>query len=255
MVNHRDFKKSSQSAFCMRQKAFAQLKSIDALDGEDYSVIKTSIILQNEKGLIAATIESKHTTYLATFTCLQDNIVRFQFCEQTPLFDRYTGPREFCLVESDPQRVPFNVLQFDNDELIVCFGSNRLIINLAPFNFVLYVNNVPAISCNKRGYFNYESYQKRADKRLFNIKKVTQATESLMKQLDTFRWEESFEKPVDAKPDVIAAVAAGWEQKENISYVDTKPKGCVFLFRSCFNRIGCLLSWILARLWYPRARF
>jgi mannosyl-oligosaccharide alpha-1,3-glucosidase len=223
MVKRHDFKTCSQSSFCNRQKAYADLVDLQATQNATYSLVPSSLQFDANEGKIIAKLMGIDPTdvYLAEFHFLEQNTVRFKLTERDPTYPRYDSIQDFSIA-SDLVHVPFVVKKDSKTEVHVQFGSNEqnsLIMYANPFKFELAVDGVPAISWNERGYFYHEDYRKKEEagkEPVFSIKKTFPEGEDVSPEL---------QKIEDLKAKVVANY---WEESFG-GHQDNKPKGNLHL--------------------------
>ena len=213
-VKQHDFKTCSQSGFCGRHRAYADLVDIAPEHASPYELVSNSVKVSEKKGLVTANLvdPTRKVPFTFSINLLEKNTARIQIKEAKPLKPRYNEVADFT-IETLPAGVPaFNSSQSD-EEVRVTFGQggqNQLVLHKKPFRFEWSVNGVPAVSFNERGYFYYEHTRKKEQTPAIenqagadgeevvadHEKEVKRLKEELTKDL----WEESFGGKTDTKP-------------------------------------------------------
>lgn len=222
MVKQGDFKRCDQSAFCYRQRSYADLA--DKLPGYNspYQLIPDSLKVDEAKGEVTANLldTERNVPFVFTVSLLRRNTARVQIKEARPVKPRYELLGDFALAAEYPSSVPIkNVNRSDAAEgIAVTFGAsgqNSLVVHSKPFKFELAMNGVPAVTFNEKGYFYYEHMRsKNSVPKLENqaaaagdgsVPAATDETKDneidrLKKALEKDLWEETFNGKTDSKP-------------------------------------------------------
>ena len=218
MVKHGDFKTCEQSTFCVRHRAFEELKA--AGEGPVPWKWEASSAKFGAKSISAFLSSDDFQEMLkAEFTILADNTVRFKLVEKDPLHPRYEFP--FGL-ESEPNSLPYQK-QIDekSGKITVTFDSkNSLEIIPSPFSFTLSHNSKPAIAFNSRGLLYYEPYRKEQTVPHFAIVHDEGLSE-----------EEKKDIPDDEKKiiELKKKLSRGLGSDDFNGKTDSKPKGIPFI--------------------------
>lgn len=236
MVKHQDFKTCVQSAFCVRQSAFAALVDHNSI-GSSYSLVPSSL-LSTPEGTLGGSLMGLDPTdvYVFEFSFLS-NSVRFRLTERDALYPRYDKIKHFVI--ETIETIPFSILSESPSEYKYSFGDNTLIISSNPFRFTMNVGNVPAISWNEKGYFYHEDY------RLQNQTSSTPLFAKKKEEKEGVTLSEDDVKIEDLKTKVVEKY---WEESFG-SHTDLKPKGNCCLMQVLLNNsryIYFLLRYILA---------
>ncbi|KAJ3056166.1 hypothetical protein HK097_007890 [Rhizophlyctis rosea] len=214
MVKQHDFKTCSQSGFCRRHRAYADLVDISPEHASPYELVPKSVKVNEKKGTVTANLvdTAKKIPFTFTINLLEKNTARVQLKEAKPHKPRYNEVADLT-IETLPAGVSaFNSTQSD-EEILVTFGEegrNQLVLHKKPFRFELSVNGVPAVSFNERGYLYYEHSRKKEQPPAIenqagadgedivsdHEKEVKRLKDELTKDL----WEESFGGKTDTKP-------------------------------------------------------
>lgn len=205
-----DFKTCSQSGFCQRNRAYAdEVLSHHNDFYSPYTLLQDTIQFNEDdtKGShIKADIENTDTKIIFTLdvTLLQDNTARVQVNEKSPLRPRYADHARYTL-QQDPTSV--NPLKMDKntktgDVTLTLDDTRKLVITSQPFKMDFMVNDVPIITLNDRGFFNFEHLR---TKDTHTPKMIKQAnSEGIMEEKEAesegTMWEETFKTWTDPKP-------------------------------------------------------
>ncbi|TPX59150.1 hypothetical protein PhCBS80983_g02653 [Powellomyces hirtus] len=223
MVKQEDFKQCAQSAFCVRQRAYADLT--DTGSTTPYELVAGSLEVESEQGIVTASLidTKRNIPFSFTVNVLERNTARVVIKEARPLAPRYELTGDLALDEKYPKSVPIDNVKHDGKGVTtVKFGENALVVRSKPFSFELRVGGVPAISFNDKGYLYYEHWrQKEATGEVLENeaaeaegavpepesgsekeKKIRELEKALKKDL----WEESFNGKVDSKPHGPASI-------------------------------------------------
>ncbi|KAI8826243.1 glycosyl hydrolases family 31-domain-containing protein [Fimicolochytrium jonesii] len=266
MVKSDDFKRCDQSAFCVRQRAYADFADKVYNDSKDsrlspYELVAGSLKFDEKAGLVTASLldaENK-IPFSLSVSLLERNTARVQIKETRPVKSRYELSGDLALASELPKSVPISssTNSKDSSETTVVFGEkkqNSLVIRAKPFAFSLSVNNVPAVTFNEHGYFYYEHWREKdvaaglanqdassSSGDLVVETGITDDEEKKLKEaLNKDLWEETFKSTTDSKPNGPASMGFDIsfpgssnvyglpEHAANFSLLPTRGKGKVY---------------------------
>jgi mannosyl-oligosaccharide alpha-1,3-glucosidase len=209
MVKQETFKTCAQSGFCVRQRAFAELRST-------FKDPIWSITNDIQKSAHSFTAQVKCDQFPeAKFRgewYLFDDSLRFKLVEVDGLFGRYEFP--FSIETLPPGVKLFNVKSSDKT-VEVDFGDHLVVITKSPFSFKVFggKSRVPAMDFNSRDFLYYEPY---------HTNQTTPPFALLPENVDNGK-EKS--KEVKTIEDLKRKVVEGLSTESFGGKTDSKPKG------------------------------
>ncbi|KAJ3415861.1 hypothetical protein HDV05_003925 [Chytridiales sp. JEL 0842] len=221
MVKKEDFKRCDQSAFCVRQRAFAKLADKTSSHQSTYVLDPATASYNEDKGSFSGIVtdESTSTLFQVELQVLKANTVRLRMFQKDPIRKPFEIPPGMALVESaaamysplSNYSVSDNKISFQSDE-----GQTTVAVQLRPFQVDVFgkgslSSGVPDVSFNEKGYLNYERQRKKEDEPAEPeeppaVEGAPEPTEEekeikqLQKDLKKDKWEESFNGKQDSKP-------------------------------------------------------
>ncbi|KAJ3152518.1 hypothetical protein HDU89_001207 [Geranomyces variabilis] len=227
MVKQEDFKQCSQSAFCVRQRAYADLADITrASSPSTYELVAGSLDVKSKEGVITASLIDRERNIPFSFNVnlLERDTARVSIKESRPLKPRYELTGDLALDAAYPASVPVGSVKHNGADTTIRFGKderNSLLIRLKPFSFELAIGGVRAISFNDKGYLYYEHWRQKKDEESAPAvenqaaepegavpaagsteEKIRTLKDNLKKDL----WEETFNGKTDSKPHGPASI-------------------------------------------------
>jgi alpha 1,3-glucosidase len=194
-----DFKKCDQSAFCRRNRAYAD----DSNFNSPYTLVKDSILLTKDK--VHVDIKNTETNILLTLDLhvLKDNTARVRINEKSPIKARYDDHVKFTLVGEPELTNALETETSDTGVIIIHMDTQRkIIISPQPVRIEFLVNNEPAITLNDRGFFNFEHLRTKETHvpKMVEKKNDDGTTEMVEAESEKGLWEETFKTWTDPKP-------------------------------------------------------
>ncbi|KAI9307319.1 glycosyl hydrolases family 31-domain-containing protein [Cunninghamella echinulata] len=215
-----DFKTCSQSGFCKRNRAYAdEVISQGENYKSPYIILQDSIRIQSindeaKDSLFQADIQNKETNILFTLdmTLLQDNTVRVQINEKTPLHQRYDDHSQYTLHQPPIPVSAKQVNKDDNNGLVTISldETRKVILSSDPFKIEFLVNDTPIITLNERGFFNFEHLRTKETHKPKLIQQTNGDDDSIEEKIpdtESNLWEESFKSWTDPKPNGPESIA------------------------------------------------
>ncbi|KAG0240435.1 hypothetical protein BGW41_006956 [Actinomortierella wolfii] len=218
-VKRGDFKTCSQSGFCTRNRAYADIAREAGVDWKSPFVLRQDSIQFDpaKPGVLQATlVNTQETTKgirgdLGLEIHLIDNdAARIRINEQDPVWPRYDGVAETVLVKPYGYASNYETHR-DTDHGIVSvqYGKdkqNTLRITAEPFKIEFLVNGTPTVLLNDQGLLRFERLRKKEDQQAPLVDQEAGAEEvkieksELERKLEENMWEESFKEHTDSKP-------------------------------------------------------
>lgn len=169
-LKQQDFKTCSQSGFCTRQRAYADLLSQTHLPAP-YSVIPGSIELSSKQSIHALIQSPLHIHPLTlTVEIVHDGIVHVMVDESGAIgasdgkIKRYQV-QEVLVDSNASSKVQPTLTDHGNNHKIIEFAnehgskSNRVVIQIIPFAMDVYLGEERVMSVNRKGWLNVERQQ------------------------------------------------------------------------------------------------
>lgn len=200
-----DFKKCSQSGFCRRNRAYADIASVES---SPYTLLPESVVLSDNNNKLYADIKNTETDILLTLDLhiLQGNTARVRINEKSPIKQRYDEHNQYTIIK-DPKISSSNtIVHRDNTIVLELDEARKIIIHSHPVQIQFLVNDEPLISLNDRGFFNFEHlHTKESHQARPQIK--NSEGEFTDHPLEDGLWEESFKTWTDPKPNGPESIA------------------------------------------------
>lgn len=221
-VKREEFRTCDQSGFCRRNRAYADAALADSSHASPYILIPDSIALEN--GLFTAHVRNIRTDVLLALELhlLEDSTVRLRINEKQPLKPRYDELPKHILVKKLTQVKAEKVAKGSDGTTILTISTEKklkVVITAAPLRIDFLVDNVPVVSLNDRGFFNFEHLRnKEVQAQQDQTKLVDQSSEEQLQEEDGSAeennengaaeqqeqdmglWEETFRSWTDPKP-------------------------------------------------------
>ncbi|RUS32487.1 glycosyl hydrolases family 31-domain-containing protein, partial [Jimgerdemannia flammicorona] len=211
-VKRDDFKTCDQAAFCRRNRAYAD-KALADSGHSPYALLPESI--RFDDGLFTADVRNTLTNIILTFELhlLEDNTARLRINEKKPLKPRYDELPAFVLAKEPVHIKPEKVAQDQDGTTIITLDATKktkVVVSANPLRVDFLVDDVPVVSLNDRGFFNFEHLRKKPEPE--QPKMVDQSAEQqedaaaeVTEQPEEERqlWEETFKTWTDPKPNGI----------------------------------------------------
>ncbi len=143
-MDHSKFKKCQDSGFCVRQRAYSQLRAAPAKllpETLDFGEAITGRLAANDQ------------LFNFRFT-LHPETIHFAVKDHEPLHQRYQQP----LLTENLETLGFKYTRESSLVTILFQNDRKLVINYEPFYFTFYVNGVPSVTFNGDGFFYSESH-------------------------------------------------------------------------------------------------
>ncbi|KAI1320608.1 hypothetical protein EDD11_000130 [Mortierella claussenii] len=228
-VKREDFKTCSQSGFCARNRAYADLVKESPQWTSPFQLNPASLRLQ--KGVLSGELINTQEDQQPSLKpglafelhLLENDAVRVRINERDPVHPRYDGVQETVLVkayglakeqqEDGGARTGYRRLEKDNNGVLtIQYGAqdqNTVKVSSAPFKIEFLVNGVSTVVLNEEGLLRYERLRNKPEETLDEEKLKEQGTEGgeiviekseLEKKLEENLWEETFKGSTDSKP-------------------------------------------------------
>ncbi|KAJ3012456.1 hypothetical protein HKX48_006277 [Thoreauomyces humboldtii] len=227
-VKQEDFKQCHQSAFCVRQRAYADLvdhnqKHDPSHPKSPYEVIHNTVKVDPASGVVTASLldAERNVPFSFSLTVLEKNTARVTIKESRPLAPRYEMSGDEALAIPYPAAARLGKVKHDvGGVTTVAFGENdrnTLVLRSKPFSFQVKVDGVPAVSFNEKGYMYYEHWRQKdaPDASVLEnqaaaeggaIPTADETVRGLKDALKKDLWEETFNGKVDSKPHGPASI-------------------------------------------------
>ncbi|KAF9207018.1 hypothetical protein BGZ49_001354 [Haplosporangium sp. Z 27] len=219
-VKREDFKTCSQSGFCIRNRAYAELAKETPNWASPFQLIPSTLKLQ--KGVLTGelinTLEDKHPSPRPGLSfelhLLENDAVRVRIDERDPVSPRYDGVQDTVLIKSYDFAKDSTYKRLDKDAdgvLTIQYGThnqNKIKVSSAPFKIEFLVNDIPTVVLNNEGLLRFERLRKKEDEENKLVDQGVDSEEgdvkieksSLELKLEESLWEERFKDNTDSKP-------------------------------------------------------
>jgi len=226
-VKREDFKTCSQSGFCTRNRAYADIAKEDPKWASPFQLNPSSLRLKGGilTGDLFNTQESQQpsaSTGLGFELHLLDNdVVRVRINERDPIHPRYDGVQDTVLIKpySFATEANYERLQKDdNGVLTIQYGPNNrntVRISSAPFKIEFLVNGVPTVLLNNDGLLRFERLKSKDNGVVGDERLVDQTSEES---------EGEIEAQVEKSPLELKLEENSWEERFK-EFTDSKPRG------------------------------
>ncbi|KAI8140167.1 glycosyl hydrolases family 31-domain-containing protein [Fennellomyces sp. T-0311] len=201
-----DFKTCSQSGFCRRNRAYADMVTGSSTFESPYTLLTNTI--RHDKSHIQADIKNTDTDILLTFDLyvLDDDTARVRVNEKQPIKPRYDEHGKYTLV-GDPVVKDAESIETNAEGVTVVIDATRkIIIHSHPVRIDFIVNDSPVISLNDRGLFNFEHLRTKENHKPKMIRQ-DDAEEETEAPWESGSWEETFKTWTDPKPNGPESIA------------------------------------------------
>ncbi|KAJ3076798.1 hypothetical protein HDU98_000098 [Podochytrium sp. JEL0797] len=224
-VKRGDFKTCSQSSFCARQRAFAELKELDAPKLNQYSLLSSTLHSDPTHGILTADLMDTTTNAMFVFSLnfLDGNSLRAHIKEKAPLTPEFDiGNIPSLALVTNGTNVPFTVISDKDPQLLTLRMHSDLLLSLhaSPFRFEVVEEKTKSVVMrfNERGFFHYEHQRRKddpvpvvdepqqevdAEGNLIPLPELTEHEKTLKRLREEVKkdmWEESFGGKQDSKP-------------------------------------------------------
>ncbi|KAF8950735.1 hypothetical protein BGZ52_001596, partial [Haplosporangium bisporale] len=226
-VKREDFKTCSQSGFCTRNRAYADMAKEDPKWASPFQLNPSSLRLKGGilTGDLFNTQESQQpsaSTGLGFELHLLDNdVVRVRINERNPIHPRYDGVQDTVLIKPYGFATEANYERLQKDDngiLTIQYGPNNrnmVRISSAPFKIEFLVDGVPTVLLNNDGLLRFERLRNKDDGVVGDEKLVDQASEE---------GEGEIETQVEKSPLELKLEENSWEERFK-EFTDSKPRG------------------------------
>ncbi|KAJ3233308.1 hypothetical protein HDU81_002349 [Chytriomyces hyalinus] len=218
-VKRHDFKTCSQSGFCTRQRANAQLVDLLSNGAEaptPYTLVSSSINSEPTKGTLSASVSSSSGVLFAlSVGVLEGGALRVQMREENPIGNLYQVAT-VVLENVELKSKPFKLVQSSSEYTAIAFNSTNvehtLAIHHRPFRMDLSSRNTPIWTFNEHGYLHYEHQRLKdspppsdgsepaAQSNDETLSEEEKTKKQLLEELKRDMWDESFSGKIDSKP-------------------------------------------------------
>ncbi|KAI9311317.1 glycosyl hydrolases family 31-domain-containing protein [Dichotomocladium elegans] len=206
-----DFKTCSQSGFCRRNRAYADMAMTSTDFVSPYKLMTESVLLDDSH--VYADIQNTETDVILTLDVhvLQDNTARVRINEKNPLKARYEDHIQYTLV-GEPVAQAAQAITKDDAEgrvIITLDPSRSIVIYPSPIRIEFMVDGAPIVSFNDRGLFHFEHLRTKDTHKPKMIEKVNEdgSVEETEAPWESDLWEESFKTWTDPKPNGPESIA------------------------------------------------
>lgn len=201
-VDHNNFKKCDQSAFCRRQRNYKPVKSPYVAD------LSTVSIKPNEELSLRISNTDNSKQFLMQLFMLQDNMIRLKVNEANPLKPRFEVPDA---IVKDLRSSKFSVDERqENNTLTVVSGSRKVLITADPFRVDIFTDGEPVFSINSRHMFHIEHLREKPTKEGDKKEEKKDGGGIGAAITGLFKWTE------DGKKEPVDADANGEGEKEDV---------------------------------------
>lgn len=256
-VKKHDFKTCSQSGFCTRQRAYADLLtkySSGTNQGESftspYTFNPSSIQFDAEKAIFKATLSN--TVDKKDFSLVLEAVdsaasFRLRMNEIQPLHPRWEGVSEFSLIKSSDLTatklgIPLSTSQLNDSSAFVTGSvkftqrdnvfqfkindSKSVKIFFKPFSIEFIVNSETVAIFNERNFFHFEHYRRKPEAPVVVPAPVEVASANANANENGTDTNGTTSAPPKSEFEQLSdkLVEGSWEESFN-SKPDTKPKG------------------------------
>ncbi|CAG8662663.1 16876_t:CDS:10, partial [Cetraspora pellucida] len=157
-------KSIEQSTFFRRHRAYADKASANTSFVSPYSFIKDSIVIKD--GIISGCLinSENHVEYIFELHILEIGAVRIRINEKNPLKPRYDKVKDWALVEDPLNTLEYSHISSKPEVTSFSFGKEKnqsILIYHSPFRVEIWVDNIPTIILNDRGFFNFENLKEK----------------------------------------------------------------------------------------------
>jgi alpha 1,3-glucosidase len=202
-----DFKKCSQSGFCRRNRAYADIATVDA---SPYTLLTESVVLSENNNKLYADIKNTETDILLTLDLhiLQDNTARVRINEKSPIKPRYDDHTQYTMVQDPKLASSSATVEQSQDKIVLQLDETRTIILTShPVQIQFLVDNEQLISLNDRGFFNFEHLHTKETHQARKQIEQAEGEEAKDHPLEDGLWEETFKTWTDPKPNGPESIA------------------------------------------------
>ena len=200
-----DFKTCSQSGFCKRNRAYADMVTNSATKFESpYTLLLNTV--EYDKSHVYADIENTDSNILLTLDLyvLDDNTARVRVNEKQPIKPRYDEHTKYTLVDEPLSKEAESVTSNNEGVTVVIDATRKIVIQSHPVRIDFIVNDSPVISLNDRGLFNFEHLRLKEDHKPKMIQEEDGEKEA---PWESDMWEETFKTWTDPKPNGPESIA------------------------------------------------
>jgi len=232
-VKREDFKTCSQSGFCTRNRAYADIAKESPQWTSPFQLNPSSLRLH--KGILTGDLinvqeeqqPSDKPALAFELHLLDTDVARVRINERNPIHPRYDGVQETVLVKPIGHAAEETYKRLDKDVdgiLTIQYGAqsqNTVRISSSPFKIEFLVNGVPTVLLNDEGLLRFERLRNKEEPKVEEEKKETDEAEAdplveqktsgndieiaiekseSEKKLDENLWEERFKDFTDSKP-------------------------------------------------------
>ncbi|RHZ75027.1 hypothetical protein Glove_218g5 [Diversispora epigaea] len=220
-VKREDFKTCADSSFCQRNRVYADKVSSNSSFISPYNLIENSINIKD--GVLSGEIINieNNVHFILELNLLTTDSARIRINEKYPLKPRYEEVQNFALVNEPSNTLIYTVLPSKDGLTSISFGNEgkqKVIVYHSPFRVEFLFNDVPVVTLNDRGFFNFEHLRKKGDSSSFVDQSNVENNVNLNKNKDEDNnndknddgdkeeeeekglWEETFNGKLDSKP-------------------------------------------------------
>ncbi|KAF9921442.1 hypothetical protein FBU30_008498 [Linnemannia zychae] len=231
-VKREDFKTCSQSGFCARNRAYADIAKENPHWTSPYQLNPSSLRLQN--GILTGDLisikedqqPSAKPALAFELHLLDTDAARIRINERSPIHPRYDGVQDTVLVKPYGFATDdtYHKLGKDTDGVLsIQYGAhnqNTVRISSAPFKIEFLVNGVPTVLLNDEGLLRFERLRNKEEPKVEEEKQektnesdplveqkpggdvidIVIEKSELEKKLEVDMWDERFKEFTDSKP-------------------------------------------------------
>jgi len=251
-VKREDFKTCSQSGFCTRQRAYANLvDKTDAKNASPYAVIPNTIELHKDEGYITAKVlktTSNDIFFNLKLYLLKNGSVRLNFEEAVDNIKTRFDVAPLVLDNNSPETYKDAKPSDKNNDKVVSYtfgekdNETTIVLTLNPLKIELVREGEVVLAFNQNGYFNYEEHRQKSNENDQNTENENAEDEANNENAET-----SPEANAEANADAAQEVSEEEKQKQEEikkltedvhkdmweetfkSHTDSKPYGTLYL--------------------------
>lgn len=218
-VKREDFKTCSQSGFCTRQRAYANLvDKTDAKNASPYAVIPNTIELHKDEGYITAKVlktTSNDIFFNLKLYLLKNGSVRLNFEEAVDNIKTRFDVAPLVLDNNSPETYKDAKPSDKNNDKVVSYtfgekdNETTIVLTLNPLKIELVREGEVVLAFNQNGYFNYEEHRQKSNENDQNTENENAEDEANNENAET-----SPEANAEANADAAQEVSEEEKQKQ-----------------------------------------
>lgn len=199
-----DFKTCSQSGFCRRNRAYADMATDTPGFESPYALVKDTIRLDDDSHVYADIINTENDIlFTLDLHILEDNTSRVRINEKQPIKPRYEDHVQHTLVNGVQSAHAKSITSDDEGVVTVTLDDRRkILLHPRPVRLDFFVDNAPVVSLNDRGLFRFEHLRTKDTHKpkMIEQKKDNGEVEQVEAPWESDLWEETFKSWTDPKP-------------------------------------------------------